>query len=81
MPGEFMRGRHTLAFYRRMGIAAPVADSAKGYAQAAVRLVHDDGFRAEVRGQIKEAQSKLFEDRASIREFEDVWTTAVHART
>jgi predicted O-linked N-acetylglucosamine transferase (SPINDLY family) len=81
MPGEFMRGRHTLAFYRRMGITAPVTDSAENYARTAVRLAHDADFRAEVRGQIKEAQSKLFEDWASIREFEDVWTSAVYART
>jgi predicted O-linked N-acetylglucosamine transferase (SPINDLY family) len=81
MPGEFMRGRHTLAFYRRMGLTAPVVDSAEDYARTAVRLAHDDGFRAEVRGRIKEAQSKLFEDWASIREIEDVWTAAVEART
>ncbi len=81
MPGEFMRGRHTLAFYRRMGMTAPVVDSAEDYARTAVRLAHDDGFRTEVRGQIEEAQSKLFEDWASIREIEDVWTAAVYART
>lgn len=81
MPGEFMRGRHTLAFYRRMDITAPVVESAEDYARTAVRLAHDDVFRAEVRGQIKEAQSKLFEDWASIREIEHVWTAAVYART
>ena len=81
MPGAFMRGRHTLAFYRRMGISAPVASSTEGYVRTAVRLAHDRAFRAEITGQIEEAQSTLFEDWASIREIEDVWATALVAQT
>jgi predicted O-linked N-acetylglucosamine transferase (SPINDLY family) len=81
MPGEFMRGRHTLAFYRRMGMTAPVVNSAADYARTAVRLANDADFRAEIRGQIKETQSTLFEDWASVREFEEVWTNALAART
>ncbi|MGE3334101.1 MAG: hypothetical protein AB7I36_10690 [Rhodospirillaceae bacterium] len=77
MPGAFMRGRHTLAFYRRMKVTAPVVNSMHDYAQTAARLVHDSAFRADVRGQIEEAQSTLFADWASIREIEDVWSAAV----
>jgi tetratricopeptide (TPR) repeat protein len=78
-PGEFMRGRHTLAFYRRMGISAPVVNSAEDYVRTALRLAHDSAFRADVRGQIEEAQSTLFADWASIREIEDVWAAAVES--
>ncbi len=80
MPGAFMRGRHTLAFYRRMKVAAPVVNSMDDYVQTAARLVHESAFRAEVRGQIEEAQSTLFADWASIREIEDVWSAAVKDR-
>ncbi|MCA0200794.1 MAG: hypothetical protein LCH56_08125 [Proteobacteria bacterium] len=80
-PGEFMRGRHTLAFYRRMGITAPVVNSAADYVRAATRLAHDAAFRDEVRSHIAEAQSTLFADWASIREIEDVWAAAVAGRS
>ena len=79
-PGEFMRGRHTLAFYRRMRIEAPVVDSSEAYVATAVRLVHDSGFRADVRAQIVANSAKLFNDVASIREIEEVWETALRER-
>ena len=55
--GDFMRGRHTLAFYRRLGLNAPVVSSNKDYVTTAVRIAHDRDFRGAVSGQIKEAQS------------------------
>ena len=76
-----MRGRHTLAFYRRMGISAPVVSSTKEYVNTAVRIAHDRDFRSALLGQIKEAQSSLFEDWASIREIEDVWAATLAAQT
>ena len=81
MPGDFMRGRHTLAFYRRMGISAPVVSSTKDYVNTAVRIAHDRDFRGALSVQIKETQSTLFEDWVSIREIEDVWAAALTART
>lgn len=80
-PGAFMRGRHTLAFYRRMGIDACVVDSSDAYAETAVRLVHDAAFRADIREQIAARRHTLFNDVASIRETEDIWTSALAQRT
>jgi predicted O-linked N-acetylglucosamine transferase (SPINDLY family) len=81
MPGEFMRGRHTLAFYRRMGVSAPVTDTPESYAATAVRLVHDQEFRRETRAQIAESQPRLFEDWDAIREIEETWCALLAART
>jgi len=81
LPGDFMRGRHTLAFYRRMGIAGPIAASAADYVDIAVRLTHDTAFRTSVRDAIANAQPRLFGDWASIREIEEVWSAAHLART
>lgn len=81
MPGAFMRGRHTLAFYKRMGINAPVVSSPEDYVKTAVRLANDSAFRADLSSHIQEAQSTLFADWASIREIEDVWATALAAQT
>ena len=79
-PGEFMRGRHTLAFYKRMGIEAPVVASSDAYVATATRLVHDSGFRKDIRAQIVANSPKLFNDVASIREIEDVWEAALRER-
>lgn len=77
MPGEFMRGRHTLAFYKRMGMDTMIADNPAAYAALAGRAMHDKAFRAEVRARIAAQNGALFDDRASIREIEQVWSAAV----
>ncbi len=79
-PGEFMRGRHTLAFLRKMDVTETVVDSAAAYAETAVRLVHDRAFADSVRTKIAERSDRLFDDTASIREIEDVWEKAVKER-
>lgn len=78
-PGEFMRGRHTLAFYRRMGLGTLIAaDGAAAYASLAVRAVHDKAFRKGAREEIAARAGALFDDHASIREIEDIWSAALH---
>lgn len=76
-PGEFMRGRHTLAFLRRLHMAATVVENAEAYAETAARLVHDGAFRHDVRGQIAERSHRLWNDTASVREIETVWSDAL----
>ena len=80
-PGAFMRGRHTLAFYRRMGLTTSVADSSESYADIAVRLANDRVFRNDVQAQIVANSPKLFDDVASIREIEDAWDAALRERS
>ena len=79
-PGAFMRGRHTLAFYRRMGDETMIAKTADAYVQRAVRAARDRDFACQVRGEIAARSGALFDDAASIREIEDVWADAIEAR-
>lgn len=72
-PGDFMRGRHTLAFYKRMGVMDCVVDNAQSYVETAYRLVHDQEFRESVRNRISEAAPTLFNDRSAIDEISDVF--------
>lgn len=72
-PGRFMRGRHTLAFYRQMGIMDCVADGVDDYVARAVRLVHDTAFRKRVRGEIAARSAGLFDQMGAVRETEDLW--------
>jgi predicted O-linked N-acetylglucosamine transferase (SPINDLY family) len=80
-PGAFMRGRHTLAFLRKMTVTATVVDSAQAYVDTAVRLAHDAAFRRDVRGNIAARSNRLFGDVAAVREIEDVWIRELAART
>lgn len=76
LPGAFMRGRHTLAFYRRMDLDAMIADSAESYADIAARAVHDVAFRRKVREAIAGRNEALFDDTAAIEEIAGVWESA-----
>lgn len=79
-PGAFMRGRHTLAFLRKMELTDTIASDAASYAETAVRLVQDGAFRRTVRGAISQRSARLFDDTASIREIENVWRAALKER-
>lgn len=72
-PGAFMRGRHTLAFYKRMDVMDCVVDSAEAYIETAYRVVHDEQFRRSVRTRIRERAPMLFNDRSAIEEISNVF--------
>lgn len=80
-PGEFMRGRHTTAFYHKLGISDAVAEVSETYAILASRLVHDGDFKEHVTTHIVENRHNLFGDVAAIREIESVWISALQERT
>ena len=77
LPGEFQRGRHTQAMYRRMGVVDSIADGPDDYIARALSFatdrVHRDAFRAE----ILRRNDVLFEDSTVVREFERFFREAV----
>jgi protein O-GlcNAc transferase len=80
LPGEFQRGRHTQAMYRKMGISECTAVDADHYVEIAVRLGTDHAFRQAVHREIMLRSIVLFEDMEVVREFERFFREAV-ART
>lgn len=72
-PGSFMRGRHTLAFYKRLDVMDCVVQDAESYVSTAIRLVHDTEFRTSVRDRIAEKADLLFNDTAAINEISDIF--------
>lgn len=79
-PGEFQRGRHTQAMYRRMGLSDGIAASAEDYIDIAVRLGADAGCRNALRAQIIERSGCLFEDGQVVIEFERFFREATASR-
>lgn len=79
-PGEFQRGRHTQAMYRKMGLADHVAESASAYVDLALRLGTDSAYRNARKAEILEQSAVLFEDLGVVREFERFFTAALDER-
>jgi predicted O-linked N-acetylglucosamine transferase (SPINDLY family) len=80
LPGRFMRGRQTYGFYRQMGMLDCVAADAADYVRQAVRLGTDPAWREQVCARIRAARGVLFENRAAVRELEQVFRELVAAR-
>ncbi|HTR59948.1 MAG TPA: tetratricopeptide repeat protein, partial [Casimicrobiaceae bacterium] len=53
-PGEFQRGRHTQAMYRKMGVTRCIVNDAREYVDVAVRAGTDRAYRAALRDEILE---------------------------
>jgi len=79
LPDSHLRGRLTLGFYRKMGVMDAVAESPADYAGIAVRLGTDPAARKSLSDRIENAAPALFEEKASIDEWERFFTEA-HAR-
>ena len=72
-PGEFMRGRHSYAILRQMGVTATIAHNESEYIEIAVRLGQDAGWRAEICQQMQAGQARLYEDVTCVRALEDFY--------
>jgi predicted O-linked N-acetylglucosamine transferase (SPINDLY family) len=79
LPGEFMRSRHTLGFYRKMGFMDCVAKSPAEYIDIAVKLGMDIDFRNEVREKIRRGGHLIWEEMQVVNEFERFFEGAVIA--
>jgi len=71
LPTEFMRGRHSAAILRMMGIEDTIADTLERYVAIAVRLAHDRAWREAQRRRIAENKHRCFHDRTAIAGLED----------
>ncbi len=76
-----MRGRHSLAVLKMMGIEETVANSIEDYIRIAVRLGKDLDWRRQVSQLMRENASRAYRDLESIRGLEKFLEDAVAART
>lgn len=77
MRGEFHRGRYAASAYERMGIAQCTAENRQQYADIAVRLGTDQGFRRSMSIVIRERSGVLFDNIAGVRQLENFFESAV----
>lgn len=79
LPGPFMRGRHTLAFYRAMETDICLAESEDDYVKIVSRLVQDPQFNARVRDEIAEKSDRLFERKTAVVALEEFFLNSLQA--
>ena len=71
VPGTFMRGIHSAAILRMMGITDTIAATLDDYVSIAARLANDPAERRSLSARIKDSQHKVYRDRACITALED----------
>ncbi|MEH2000526.1 MAG: tetratricopeptide repeat protein [Nostoc sp.] len=71
LPGELMRGRHSLAILKMMGIEETIASNKAEYVQIAIRLGKDAEYRQYISQQVAENKHKLYGDLKPVRALED----------
>jgi predicted O-linked N-acetylglucosamine transferase (SPINDLY family) len=70
MPGDFINGRFTHGFYKKMGILDLVANTKEEYIDIAIRCANDKVWRKSVYDRIMEKKNLLFEEQNSVK----TWT-------
>jgi protein O-GlcNAc transferase len=69
--GQFLRGRLASGVLRRMELQELIAETKPEYVNLVVRLVTDRAYQAQVRNQIQERGSVLFDDQSAMGPFQD----------
>ncbi|MGH8000706.1 MAG: tetratricopeptide repeat protein [Brasilonema sp.] len=71
LPGDLMRGRHSMAILKMMGIEETIAPTKDDYVQIAVRLAQDAQYRQQISQQVAEKKQRLYGDLEPVRALED----------
>jgi len=71
MAGPLMRGRHTAAILKRMGIVDTIAATLDEYVSTAVRLAKDGPLRMALEARIAQSKHRVYRDSACIAALED----------
>ena len=79
LPGKFMRGRVTYAFYKQMGVLECVATANDEYVKLAVRLGKDRKYREKIKAKILASNAVLYENPSGARELERFFFKACEA--
>jgi protein O-GlcNAc transferase len=77
MAGPLMRGRHSLAILRMMGVTETIAETIDDYVSIAVRLALDVPWRSAVKARIAAGKHRIYFDRACISKLEQFLSQVV----
>jgi len=75
--GATMRGRHSAAILRMIGVEDTIATTVDDYVAIATRLGKDAQFRRAISSRMAENRHKIYRDRAPVAALEDFLEKAV----
>jgi predicted O-linked N-acetylglucosamine transferase (SPINDLY family) len=76
-PGEFMRGRHSYAILKKLGITETIATDKNHYIEIAIRLGLDNQWRQTIKDYTKMNIDTVFNDRTSVESLERFYQSVV----
>nr|WP_287732493.1 hypothetical protein [Microcystis sp. M090S1] len=76
-PGEFMRGRHSYAILKKLGITETIATDKNHYIEIAIRLGLDNQWRQTIKDYTKVNIDTVFNDRTSVESLERFYQSVV----
>jgi predicted O-linked N-acetylglucosamine transferase (SPINDLY family) len=71
MTGPLMRGRHTMAILKMMGITETITETLDEYVSVAVRLARDVPWRMAMKERTSAAKFKVYRDKTCILALEE----------
>ncbi len=78
--GPLMRGRHTAAMLKVMGLERLIARDLDGYVATALGLGADPGLRQRIKAEIAARKARLYRDETCVRALEDMLLAALAER-
>ena len=76
-PGEFMRGRHSYAILKMLGVTETIGCNENEYIDIALRLGLDQSWRQKIKNKIKVNKYRIFDDQECVRKLESFFEEAV----
>jgi len=76
-PGEFMRGRHSYAILKKLGITETIATDKNHYIEIAIRLGLDNQWRQTIKDYTKVNIDTVFNDQTSVESLERFYQSVV----
>lgn len=80
MAAPLMRGRHTMAILKRMGVTETIAETVDDYVAIAARLGRDVPWRMAVKQQISDNKHRVYRDSEAIAALEDFFCRAAQGK-
>lgn len=80
-PTEFMRGRHSYAILKMLGVTETIAQDPQGYIDIAARLGTGPEWRRSIVQQIVDRHELVYEDKSCVQTLEFFYKEAVESRS
>jgi protein O-GlcNAc transferase len=80
IPGRLMRGRHSMAILKMMGVTETIAETIDDYISTAIRLARDVSWRMQIKSEMAKRKYRLYRDRSCISELESFLTQVARRR-